>query len=232
MTDAVHSLHSPIFDNQKLKKLPPSFYWGVLFAVLLHLALLYCLFSQNFSLMPAVEPVPIDKPIDMSMERIRPEPPKPTPTTAHTNPMTPHTPVTTTPDNIETLPVDPVVNKTPTAPGPVTLPAEPILPGPVVSNDPVYVTARWSRFPNADALGAYYPPRALNDEIEGSATVECTVLDAAGRVRCSALSEIPGNYGFGKATVSMVQDKGRVDTSKGDIKIGSVLRQTVKWSLN
>jgi protein TonB len=232
MTGAVHSYHSPIFDNPKLKKLPPSFYWGVLFAVLLHLALLYCIFNQTFALPPILEAPKAEKPIDMTMVTITPEPPKPTPTTTHTNPVTPHTPATATPDNIETLPVDPVVNPTPTAPGPVTLPAEPTLPGPVVSNAPVYVAARWSRFPNADALGAYYPPRALNDEIEGSATVECTVLDAAGRVRCSALSEIPGNYGFGKATVSMVQDKGRVDTSKGDIKIGSVLRQTVKWSLN
>jgi protein TonB len=46
------------------------------------------------------------------------------------------------------------------------------------------------------------------------------------------LSEIPGNYGFGKATVRMVQDKGRVDTSQGNVKIGSILRTTVKWQLN
>jgi protein TonB len=233
MTDVVHRYHSPIFDNPKLKKLPPSFYWGVLFAVLLHLALLYCIFHQTFGMPLLGEPAPVDKPITMTMEPLQPPPlPEPTKTTTHNNPVVPHTPATATPDNIQTLPVDPVVNKTPTTSGPVTLPTVPATPGPVVSNEPVYVAARWSRFPTAEALTNYYPPRALNDEVEGAATVECTVLDANGRVRCTALSEIPGNYGFGKATVSMVQDKGRVDTSKGDIKIGSVLRQTVKWSLN
>lgn len=233
MTDAVHSYHSPIFDNPKLKKLPPSFYWGVLFAVLLHLVLLYCIFHQTFGMPLINDPAPVDKPITMTMEPLRPPPPpEPTQTTTHNNPVVPHTPASPVPNDVDSLPVDPVVDKSPVAPGPVTLPSEPAKPGPVVSNGPVYVAARWSRFPTAETLADYYPPRALSDEVEGAATVECTVLDAGGHVRCVALSEIPGNYGFGKATARMVQDKGRVDTSGGDIKIGSVLRQTVKWSLN
>ena len=45
------------------------------------------------------------------------------------------------------------------------------------------------------------------------------------------LSEQPRGYGFGKATAKMVQDKGRVDVSHGDVRIGSKLRTTVKWTL-
>jgi hypothetical protein len=47
-----------------------------------------------------------------------------------------------------------------------------------------------------------------------------------------AVAESPGHYGFGIATVRMVQDKGRVDTTKGNATVGSILRQTVTWRLN
>jgi protein TonB len=69
--------------------------------------------------------------------------------------------------------------------------------------------------------------------MEGAARVQCTVLDAAGRVHCTVVSETPKGYGFGQQTVKMVEEKGRVDTSVGNIKVGSVLATTtVKWQLN
>lgn len=228
MIDAVHSFHSPIFDTPKSKKLPPSFYWGMLFAVLLHLALLYYFFNQTFSLAP-VETPPSDPPVIMTMDRPQPKPP--VPTDKPVKAITVHAPVSTTPTTVEPLRIEPKVD-----PNPQPLPGPPlIVPGPVVQTPgpvaPPYVTAHWTRFPDSNALGQYYPTRAANDEVEGAATVECTVLDKAGHVHCTALSEIPGNYGFGTATVQMVQDKGRVDTSQGDVKIGSILRTTVKWKL-
>jgi protein TonB len=200
----------------------------MLFAVLLHLALLYYFFNQTFSLAP-VETPPSDPPVIMTMDRPQPKPP--VPTDKPVKAITVHAPVSTTPTTVEPLRIEPKVD-----PNPQPLPGPPlIVPGPVVQTPgpvaPPYVTARWTRFPDSNALGQYYPARAANDEVEGAATVECTVLDKAGHVHCTALSEIPGNYGFGKATVQMVQDKGRVDTSQGDVKIGSILRTTVKWKL-
>ena len=62
--------------------------------------------------------------------------------------------------------------------------------------------------------------------------MQCVVLDTAGRVSCAIVSEKPGGYGFGTATVRMVQDKGRVDVSQGNVQVGSVLRQTVVWRMN
>jgi hypothetical protein len=47
-----------------------------------------------------------------------------------------------------------------------------------------------------------------------------------------AIAETPGRYGFGAATVRMVQDKGRVDTTRGNATVGSILQQTVVWRLN
>lgn len=167
----------------------------------------------------------------MIMTMDRPQPKPPVPTDKPVKAITVHAPVSTTPTTVEPLRIEPKVD-----PNPQPLPGPPlIVPGPVVQTPgpvaPPYVTARWTRFPDSNALGQYYPARAANDEVEGTATVECTVLDKAGHVHCTALSEIPGNYGFGKATVQMVQDKGRVDTSQGDVKIGSILRTTVKWKL-
>lgn len=74
--------------------------------------------------------------------------------------------------------------------------------------------------------------RALDNEIEGVSTVECTVLDTKGRISCQAISESPAGYGFGSATAHMVQERGRIDTSQGDIRIGARLRTTVRWTLN
>jgi protein TonB len=232
MIDAVHSFHSPIFDAPKSKKLPPSFYWGILFAVLLHLALLYYFFNQTFT--AAFVENPPDPPSTIVEFYKPPVPPPPAdPAPAPKNVIVAHTPVAEAPPTVPTVPLNPQVvtkpdegAKTPPIISPASGDSSSAAPG------PVFVKARWTRFPDASALSQYYPSRAADNEVEGTATVECTVLDKAGRVHCTAISEIPGNYGFGPATVRMVQDKGRVDTTQGDVKIGSVLRTTVKWQLN
>ncbi|ESQ87676.1 hypothetical protein ABAC460_18555 [Asticcacaulis sp. AC460] len=234
--EAVHSSHSAIFDDRNDKKLKPSFWLGLSIAVVLHGALAAYMISQRFAIpVPQVEPVP---PTTIIMERppVKEEPPKPIKTT-EPPPTTvkPHPVDTVIPTDVETSPIPPsdtVVEgdgKTPPVigPEPSTGPAaDPAPPG------PVYVTARWTRFPDSDALVSYYPPKAETDEVIGAATVECTVADTKGRVTCVVASENPKGYGFGKATVAMVQKEGRVDTSQGDVRVGSKLRTTVKWTLD
>ena len=101
-------------------------------------------------------------------------------------------------------------------------------PPPVAPPAPVYVTAKWTKFPD---INEYYPSRAQDDEVEGSATVECTVVGADGRVKCSVVSENPPGYGFGAATVKAVEGKGRADTSAGQIQVGSKMKLTVRFQL-
>ncbi len=225
--------HAAIFAPARTKRIPPSLYWGIMFAVLLHAALAWYIFHQSFS--GPVEATPSEgPPITVTMDK--PEPPKPQPQPPAPKPDTTiavHETTVTPLATDETISVTPSDTKVTTGSGiPLTLNP----PGGVtegtgtsVSNEPTYADAKWTRFPDGNALTEYYPQRATDDEMEGVATVECTVLDQSGRVSCVALHETPGNYGFGKATVRMVQDKGRVDTSGGQLKVGSKLRVTVSW---
>lgn len=232
--NAVSGYHSAIFGTPRSRKLKPSFWLALSVAVLLHAGGAYYLIHQRFAL--AVAETPETPPIIITQDppKKKPEPPKPTkpsppppPTTINVHPTPPADPT------IETVPLTP-----PDEPVTATGPTPPIIdPGPPSAGtgtapaQPAYVTARWTRFPDSEALLSYYPQRATDDETEGTATLECTVTDASGRVTCVVLSEAPKGYGFGKATVKMVQDKGRVDTTQGDVQIGSKLRTIVKWTL-
>ena len=231
MTDTVHSFRSPIYAANTAKRLPPSFYWGLGFAVLLHAALAYYLLQQNFA-----GPVVVEPPRDTILGTLYnppADPPKPT----HDKVVPPkavipvHPPLTTT-TTTDTVPLEPVKGPVvDTGPTPPALSSTQGSAESSTTSSPSFVKARWTQFPDGNALNAYYPARAAEDEVEGSATVQCVVIDAAGRVSCSTVSETPKGYNFGAQTVKMVQDKGRVDVAHGDVKIGDVLRTVVKWQL-
>ena len=101
-------------------------------------------------------------------------------------------------------------------------------PPPVAPPAPAYVSAKWSKFPNLDD---YYPERASEDEVEGSATIECQILSADGKVKCSVVSETPKGYGFGAAAVRAIEARGRVDTGGGQVQPGQRLKQTFRFQL-
>lgn len=233
--NAVHSFHSPVFDRPAPRKLKTSFWIAVILAAALHVAGGAYLLHQKFSIavtepdegkitiVDTVKPKPPEPPKPVTPDKPVPQPPKP---------VTPHETTSTVPDDVETTPIapsKPVDDDGSKTPPVITEP--PAKPGVGTEAGPAYVTARWTRFPDSAALLSYYPERGANDEVEGEATVECTVTDGKGRVTCIVLSEAPKGYGFGKATARMVQDKGRVDVSQGDVQVGSKLRTTVKWTL-
>lgn len=230
MDDPVHGRYAAIYAIEK-KRLPSSFFLGLGIAVALHVGLAYYLLQHTFAKGGViVEEIP--RPVDpIPIDIVRPDKPQ---ETLKKPPIVIHDPAPTPIKAPDTIPVAPAKPNTAAGEGVVIdLPTTPAGPteGTAESASP-YVTARWSRFPDADALTSYYPPRAMDDEVEGIATVQCTVLDTAGRVSCVVISEKPGGYGFGAATVRMVQDKGRVDTTKGNVQVGSMLRLPVKWTLN
>lgn len=77
---------------------------------------------------------------------------------------------------------------------PVTREVPPPPPPSVITNP------SWSRRPNGADYARFYPPRALEREIEGAVSLDCTV-DAEGRLTCTVRSEEPANMGFGEAAV-------------------------------
>jgi len=235
MIDTLPSRRSAIFTDTAARKLPRSFYWGAGIALLLHAGIAYYLVAQTFN--PADAPEVSDPPVIGTLYNPPPpEQPKPTPQQKPVNHVLVHTTPVPLDTKIDTTPLKPTDATNIVTDGPPTiLKTPPMTGGTDVKADPgpAYVAARWKAFPDAATLTDYYPPRALDNEIEGSASVQCTVLDAAGHVHCTVVSETPKGYGFGQQTAKMVEEKGRVDTSAGDIKIGSVLTTTtVKWQLN
>ncbi len=47
----------------------------------------------------------------------------------------------------------------------------------------------------------YYPARALNEEVQGVATIDCVVQQNGSLALCVIVSEGPRGYGFGAATI-------------------------------
>jgi TonB family protein len=61
----------------------------------------------------------------------------------------------------------------------------------------------WVRRPDAEDLERYYPERAQRMNVEGRASISCTV-DASGTLQnCSVSNENPSDQGFGDAALQM-----------------------------
>ena len=76
----------------------------------------------------------------------------------------------------------------------------------------------------------YYPARAMNDEQQGVATIDC-IVQADGRLAdCVIVSESPKGYGFGAATVRMFEDLAHEDMASH--KPGDHQKFTFKWRLS
>lgn len=225
--------HSAIF-AQPRRKLPLSLVWAILIAIGLHVLLAIYLLTQNFARVIPDDPTATpQKPITVTMspppQDTKDDQQKPPP---QSHPINVHTPTNTTPVD-DDLPIIP--NKGPIVDtGPGLLNTGPDV---VISDSgggdggPVYINPRWAQFPDSNTLTEYYPPAAIDANKQGVAEVECEILDTAGHVSCTVVSETPKNYGFGAATVKMVEAKGRVDTAGGTVKPGSKLTVTLKWLL-
>lgn len=231
MIDVLPTSHSAIF-ARPARKMSPSLLLAILVAVGLHILLAFYLLTTNFVRpMPPetiVEPGPLITTIERMPTKTDDKPPPPIKNTIQV-----HSPTATTPTP-EDLPIIPAKGPTITA-GPVVLPDGPVVTaGPDVGTgtiEPTYITPRWTQFPDGATLAEYYPQVAIDNDRTGQAVVECSILDTAGRVSCSVVSETPKGYGFGAATVKMVEAKGRVDTNAGNIKPGAKLLVTLKWLL-
>jgi TonB family protein len=60
--------------------------------------------------------------------------------------------------------------------------------------------------PTAAQVQAAYPERALSDQVEGAAIIDCAVSVGGGLTACRVLRESPGGYGFGAAALDLAAD--------------------------
>ena len=168
------------------------------FTVAVHLAVGAYLYTMHIALPP--DPGP-DTP-GMTIQTLRLQPPPtqtqvPEPRRAivvhepsRIDPLAPTTPV-----YIDPLPTRTIVAEQPQTLQPVTR----ILPQPpkTIGNP------NWLSRPDGAQLAAYYPRRAMDDDMDGSATLACTVT-ASGRLDdCRVAAESPAGVGFGAAALKL-----------------------------
>jgi periplasmic protein TonB len=97
---------------------------------------------------------------------------------------------------IPPLPVPPVQQR-------VEEPKPPAPPPPEPPRASVITQPDWVRRPSAEDLERYYPERAQRMNVEGRASISCTV-DARGTLQnCSVANESPSDAGFGEAALRM-----------------------------
>ncbi|ADG11546.1 energy transducer TonB [Caulobacter segnis] len=169
-----------------------------------HLMLIGYLAYQKWTApLPSAEP---DNPFVIE-QVYTPKPPPPPPPQAQPrqNQIRLHTPVPTPLPTPEPLPIKPVEVEGPPQPGPAVLPTAPAAPAtpPTPTAPKVITRANWLRIPTGDEVARYYPERAQQRGVSGSATLSCTVA-VNGAVRdCSVISETPASEGFGAAALKI-----------------------------
>ena len=57
--------------------------------------------------------------------------------------------------------------------------------------------------PTAAQIQAAYPERALADQVQGAAAIDCQVMADGKLASCHVAGEIPAGYGFGQATLDL-----------------------------
>ncbi|MDC7675341.1 TonB family protein [Asticcacaulis machinosus] len=236
MSEVAHNVYHPLFATTAHRRLSPSVLAGLGVAALLHAGIAAYLINQNFQMieLPPPPPVHIN---DGVMIRFTPPPPptqapKSPPIDLHKSPITPLAPP---PIPVEPSPVDagPVVTTSPPATIATGTPTETAGTSSQPATSP-YVKAQWASYPTGEAALNYYPARALDQEIEGEALVECT-FNASGKITaCSVLSENPARYGFGQATADLMVKHARAkpQTANGALRDGDKMKIRYRWSLD
>lgn len=121
--------------------------------------------------------------------------PSPDPNAAYVPPPAASLPPAEQPVTVQPAPMPPAATPMTTSP--------PQGPAMAASADaPVREAAkvRWSARPTADRLEQLYPSRARSANVNGAATLRCTILPT-GKSACSVVSETPSGYGFGQAAL-------------------------------
>lgn len=133
---------------------------------------------------------------------VLPKKPPPPPAKERPKQLTLHKPVVPSENVVEPLPVDPPDVVTPPPVGPLAK----LDPPPAVTKppaDPLITNPTWLNRPDGEDLARHYPDAAIRRELEGQATITCTVTAKGSIAACAVVSETPAGAGFGQAAVKL-----------------------------
>lgn len=173
-----------------------------------HAAIIYALYKQRFELVIREY---TDDTVDVELIDPLEEPPPPPPPPPPDQPPPPKL-QPRPPQNVRTDLAPPPLDLPPVkeedrveyqGPPQITQQPPPPIAAPPPPRPAVITSVQWSRRPTLRADD--YPDRALQREIEGSATLRCTAQSDGRPVNCQVVSEDPSGYGFGAAAVRVVQ---------------------------
>ncbi len=96
----------------------------------------------------------------------------------------------------------------------------------------VILNPRWAALPDARDLERAYPPRALENGIEGSATLVCLVTTQGTLSACDIATETPVGQGFGKAALKLAPTFRMVPKTEDGVPVeGGVVRVPIRFTL-
>lgn len=135
----------------------------------------------------------------LTLEKPKPPPPPPK---ERPKQLSLHKPAAPSENVVEPLPVEPPDVVTPPPIGPLAK----LDPPPAVTKppaDPLITNPTWLNRPDGDDLARHYPDTAIRRELEGLATISCTVTAKGSIAACAVVSETPAGAGFGPAAVKL-----------------------------
>jgi protein TonB len=187
----------------------------------------YRQYGETVTSVELVKPVPPPPP---------PPPPPPAETPKPAPPkLQPRPPaaVTELPLSVPPLPVPPVEQRIVEArPAAIAAPVPPPAPPPPEPKPSVIENPDWLRRPTASDMARYYPERAQRMNVEGRATIACTVDARGGLEACQIVSESPGDQDFGAAALRMSKlFKMRPMTVDGLAVTGGAVRIPIRFVL-
>ena len=216
--------HNP-FDDPRPKR-NKGVTIAIVISIIVHAALFIYLWTSKFQ--PNFKEYSDDVTDVAMVKPVPPPPPPPPPNTPPPPPpkLQPRPPVAA-PDvpSIPPLPVPPVEHRIEQPKPPAPPPPEPPRPSVITSPD-------WLRKPTGDDIAKYYPERAQRMNVEGRATIHCTVNARGTLESCSVQSEAPDNQDFGSKALQLSKlFKMRPQTKDGAPVDGGQINIPIRFQL-